>query len=169
MSAWRFLKLQTKWGSAFKSICQWSFAWVAENYQSLCLPEAGMFVCRSERGPAAPPAPPGLSGPQLCSRTTQLLGRVTFLAVLPLPVHVNLSWVRLFLLGGFLAAVVPQLGALCLCSLWNWEAPSSTAMPHPSFVQECHQVGGQLSTLKQLSAGWLVELAVSPLQYYSHC
>lgn len=169
MSAWRFLKLQTKWGNAFKSICQWSFARGAENYQSLCLPKAGMFVCRGECGPAALPAPPGLSGPQLCSRTMQLLGRVIFLAVLPLPVHENLSWIRLFLLGGFLAAVVSQLGALCLCSLWNWEAPSSTAMPDPSFLQECRQVGGQLSTLKQLLTGWLVGLAVPPLQYYNHC
>lgn len=76
-----------------------------------------MFVCRSECGPTALPAPPGLSGPQLCTRTMQLLGRVTFLAVLPLPGHENLSWVRLFLLGGFLATVVSQLGALCLCSL----------------------------------------------------
>lgn len=62
---------------------------------------------------------------------------------------------RLFLLGGFLAAVVSQLGALCFCSLWNWEAPSSIVMPSPSFLQECHQVGGQLSTW---SSSWLAAL-----------
>lgn len=155
MSAWRFLKLQTKWGSAFKSICQWCFAWVAQNYQSLCLPEAGMFVCRSERGPAALPAPPGLSGPQLCTRTTQLLARVTFLAVLPLPVHENLSWVRLFLLGGFLAAVVSQLW--CIVPLLSETEQLHAAWWCP-ILPICRNVTKWVVSSAHWSSSWLAGL-----------
>lgn len=57
--------------------------------------------------------------PSSTAGTTWLSDSFTFLAVLPLTIHEKPLAGPAFPLGGFLAAVMLQPGALCLCSLGN--------------------------------------------------